>query len=151
MVKLDENHLVGSGKMKKFLIGFGGLLILIGTGGLINHISMTLKAADVEREMYGGSIEFMLLQMVSSLGPYIFAMIGGGIIIALAAFLTAYEKRNNLTLQLINTLPNKGLDESINPTPSQPQQTENTSLQDSIVDEIPQNNEPHSERLYWNG
>ncbi|PMC36795.1 hypothetical protein CJ195_15330 [Bacillus sp. UMB0899] len=137
--------------MKKFLIGFGGFLILLGIGGLINHISMTVKAAEAEREMYGGSIEFMLLQMAGSLGPYLFALIGGGIIIALAAFLTAYEKRNDLTAQLIHALPNKGLDEKINPPHPLPQQKENTPLQESISDETPQYDQPHNERLYWNG
>ena len=137
-------------KLKKFLIGFGGFLILLGAGGLINHISMTLKAAEVERDMYGGSIEFMLLQMVSSFGPYLFALIGGGLIIAFAAFLTAYEKRNDLTTQLINTLTNKDSNEIINPTPM-PTQTKNTPIQESTEDEtIPYENS-QKERLYWNG
>ncbi|MBU7594680.1 hypothetical protein [Metabacillus halosaccharovorans] len=137
--------------MKKFLIGFGGFLILLGAGGLINHISMTFKAAEAEREMYGGSIDFMLLQMVGSFGPYLFALIGGGIIIAIVAFLTAYEKRNDLTSQLIHTLSNKDSDEKINVISPQPQQTENTPPQDSKEDEIPHYEQPQNERLYWNG
>ena len=137
--------------MKKFLIGFGGFLILLGAGGLINHISMTFKAAEAEREMYGGSIDFMLLQMVGSFGPYIFALIGGGILIATAAFLTAYEKRNVLTSQLIHTLSNKDSDEKINIISPQPQQPENTSPQDLKEDEIPLYEQPQNERLYWNG
>ncbi|WP_026562358.1 hypothetical protein [Bacillus sp. J37] len=137
--------------MKKFLIGFGGFLILLGAGGLINHISMTFKAAEAEREMYGGSIDFMLLQMVGSFGPYLFALIGGGIIIAIAAFLTAYEKRNVLTSQLIHTLSNKDSDEKINSISPQPQQPENTSPQDLKEDEIPLYEQPQNERLYWNG
>lgn len=137
--------------MKKFLIGFGGFLILLGAGGLINHISMTFKAAEAEREMYGGSIDFMLLQMVGSFGPYLFALIGGGIIIAIAAFLTAYEKRNVLTSQLIHTLSNKDSDEKINIISPQPQQPENTSPQDLKEDEIPLYEQPQNERLYWNG
>ncbi|WP_226528690.1 hypothetical protein [Metabacillus niabensis] len=137
--------------MKKFLIGFGGFLILLGAGGLINHISMTFKAAEAEREMYGGSIDFMLLQMVGSFGPYLFALIGGGIIIAIAAFLTAYEKRNDLTSQLIHTLSNKDSDEKINVISPQPQQTENTPQQNSKEDEIPLYEQPQNERLYWNG
>ncbi|WP_078433230.1 hypothetical protein [Metabacillus halosaccharovorans] len=137
--------------MKKFLIGFGGFLILLGAGGLINHISMTFKAAEAEREMYGGSIDFMLLQMVGSFGPYLFALIGGGIIIAISAFLTAYEKRNDLTSQLIHTLSNKDSDKKINVISPQPQQTENTPQQDSKEDEIPLYEQPHNERLYWNG
>jgi len=138
-------------KLKKFLIGFGGFLILLGAGGLINHISMTFKAAEAEREMYGGSIDFMLLQMVGSFGPYLFALIGGGIIIAIAAFLTAYEKRNVLTSQLIHTLSNKDSDEKINSISPQPQQPENTSPQDLKEDEIPLYEQPQNERLYWNG
>jgi len=137
--------------LKKFLIGFGGFLILLGAGGLINHISMTFKAAEAEREMYGGSIDFMLLQMVGSFGPYLFALIGGGIIIAIAAFLTAYEKRNVLTSQLIHTLSNKDSDEKINIISPQPQQPENTSPQDLKEDEIPLYEQPQNERLYWNG
>jgi len=137
--------------LKKFLIGFGGFLILLGAGGLINHISMTFKAAEAEREMYGGSIDFMLLQMVGSFGPYLFALIGGGIIIAIAAFLTAYEKRNVLTSQLIHTLSNKDSDEKINSISPQPQQPENTSPQDLKEDEIPLYEQPQNERLYWNG
>lgn len=137
--------------MKKFLFGFGGFLILLGAGGLINHISMTFKAAEAEREMYGGSIDFMLLQMVGSFGPYIFSLIGGGIIIAIAAFLAAYEKRNDLTSQLIQTLSNKDSVEKINNISPQLQQEENTPSQDSKEDEIPLYEQPQNERLYWNG
>ncbi len=112
---------------------------------------MTFKAAEAEREMYGGSIDFMLLQMVGSFGPYLFSLIGGGIIIAITAFLTAYEKRNDLTSQLIHTLSNKDSDKKINVISPQSQQTENTLQQDSEEDEIPLYEQPQNERLYWNG
>lgn len=132
--------------MKKFLVGFGGLLILLGVGGLINHISMALKAVETEREIYGGSIQFMLLQLVSSLGPYFTTLIGGGIIIALAAFLNEYQKRNELTSELIKALSSKPpLEESSNSHP-QPQQAEHIKTNKVAPYEPNQ-----KERLYWNG
>lgn len=137
--------------MKKFLIGFGGLLILLGSVGLINQISLTFKAVEAEREMYGSSIEFMLLQMASSLGPYLTALIGGGIIIALVAFLNAYEKRNDLTSQLINVLTNNDSIEKTSHPHLQSQQTENKPLEDQIEDETPNYEHTQNDRLYWNG
>jgi|GEM_PF-6728762 len=137
--------------MKKFLIGFGGVLILLGTVGLINHISLTFKAVETEREMYGGSVQFMILQMVSSLGPYLMALIGGGIIIALVAFLNAYEKRNDLTSQLIDALTTNGSIEKISHTHLQPLQNETKPLEEPIEDEISNYEHTQNDRLYWNG
>ena len=51
--------------MKKFLYGFGGLLIAAGIIGLINHISIAIKSVQAEQALYGGSIQFMMLQMIN--------------------------------------------------------------------------------------
>ena len=93
--------------MKKFLVGFGGFLILLGAVGMINHLSMAYQSAQSEMENYGGSIQFMMLQIMGTLGPYFSSLIGGGIIIALALFLSEYQKRSELTAQLINVLSEK--------------------------------------------
>ncbi|MGM0876029.1 MAG: hypothetical protein ACQEWV_14935 [Bacillota bacterium] len=90
--------------MNKFLISFGGLLILLGAGGMINHISMVYKAVQEEQEMYGSSVQFMMLQLIGTMGPYLTCLIGGGIIIAIALFLAEYQKRSELTSQLIQVL-----------------------------------------------
>ncbi|MBO1513075.1 hypothetical protein [Metabacillus bambusae] len=91
--------------MKKFLFGFGGFLILLGAAGIINHISMAIKAVQEEQEMYGGSIHLMILQMTgSTIGPYLSCIIGGGVIIAITLFLNEYQKRSELTSQLIQAL-----------------------------------------------
>jgi primosomal replication protein N len=90
--------------VKKFLFGFGGLLILLGAGGIINHISMAIKSVQEEQEMYGGSVHFMILQLMGTMEPYLTSLIGGGVIIAIAVFLNEYKNRNKLTSQLIQVL-----------------------------------------------
>ena len=90
--------------MKKFLIGFGGLLIILGAVGIINHLSMIIKATQEEQDMYGDSVHFMMIQLFSTIGPYITCLIGGGIILAMAAFLNEYQKRSEITTQLIQVL-----------------------------------------------
>lgn len=139
--------------LKKFLIGFGGLLILLGAGGIINHVSMAFKAVEEEREMYGGSVQFMLLQLIGSLGPYLTCLVGGGIIIALAAFIIEYQKRSELTSELIRAVSTQRL------FPIEETRTTNKQVQPQLKEEkdeteeyepYPQQ-ENREERLYWNG
>lgn len=139
-------------KVKKFLVGFGGFLILLGAGGMINHISMAYKAIKEESEMYGGSVQFMVLQLVGSLGPYLTSLIGGGLIIAIAAFISEYQKRSEITSELVHLLSNQKqvyLDEGI----SKPVQakTEYQEKNASSDDFEPTNEQDDEERLFWNG
>ncbi|WP_156177963.1 hypothetical protein [Bacillus sp. SA1-12] len=140
--------------MKKFLIGFGGFLILLGAGGIINHISMTFKAVQEEQEMYGGSVQFMMLQLMGSLEPYLTSLIGGGVIISIAMFLNEYQKRSELTSQLIQVLSEQ------NPSQKEDKVKETSSKQENLNDaktvSIPQktielDNNQDDERFYWNG
>ncbi|PGT82469.1 MULTISPECIES: hypothetical protein [Bacillaceae] len=139
--------------MKKFLIGFGGLLILLGAGGIINHVSMAFKAVEEEREMYGGSVQFMLLQLIGSLGPYLTCLVGGGLIIALAAFIMEYQKRSELTSELIKALSTQ------RQAPIEETRSNNKQIKPQLNEEINEavEYEPYTqqengeERLYWNG
>ena len=66
---------------------------------------MAIKAVQEEQEMYGGSMHLMILQMTgSTIGPYLSCIIGGGLIIAITLFLNEYQKRSELTSQLIQAL-----------------------------------------------
>jgi uncharacterized membrane protein (DUF106 family) len=139
--------------LKKFLIGFGGLLILLGAGGIINHVSMAFKAVEEEREMYGGSVQFMLLQMIGSLGPYLTCLVGGGLIIALAVFIIEYQKRSELTSELIRALSAQRL------APIEETRSNNKQITSQLNEEKNEASEYESypqqdngeERLYWHG
>ncbi|WP_226670726.1 hypothetical protein [Metabacillus litoralis] len=137
--------------MKKFLIGFGSFLILLGAGGIVNHISMTFKAIQEEQEMYGGSIQFMILQSIGSMGPYLTLLIGGGIIIAFAAFLNEYQKRSDLNSQLIQVLSQqlstKEIPEKDETHTKQMNHQQNNT---SVFEETPPEQE-QDERIFWNG
>lgn len=141
--------------MKKFLMGFGGFLILLGAVGMINHLSMAYQSAQSEMENYGGSIQFMMLQFMSSLGPYFSSLIGGGIILSFTLFLSEYQKRSELTAQLINVLSEKTIshtqvnteatfkknDDKYSPVP-----TDNTTNNPGI-----HNHKQDDEPYYWQG
>jgi hypothetical protein len=145
--------------VKKFLISFGGFLILLGAGGIINHISMVYKAVNEEQEMYGGSVQFMMLQLIGTLTPYLICLIGGGIIIAIAMFLKEYEKRSELTSQLIQVLSGqRTFTNEIKPEESYTKREDikntNTTVTTTNSDlEVP--HEPSAggddERFYWKG
>lgn len=139
--------------MKKFLISFGGLLIILGAAGIVNHLSMIIKAVQEEQNMYGDSVHFMMIQLFSTIGPYITCLIGGGIILAMAAFLNEYQKRSEITTQLIQALseqriapPKQETKESL--TKHEDHQitnsTDTTSKKDTSIGY-------EDERFYWNG
>ena len=114
---------------------------------------MLIKASQEEQDMYGDSVYFMVMQFSSTLGPYITALIGGGIILAIAAFLTEYQKRSEVTAQLIQALseqriapPKQESKESL--TKHEDHQITNstgtTSKKDTSVGD-------EDGRFYWNG
>jgi hypothetical protein len=148
-------------RLKKFLISFGGFLILLGTGGIINHISMAMKAVKEEQEMYGGSIHLMVIQMTgSTIGPYISCIIGGGIIIAIAFFLSEYQKRNDLTSELIQVLsqqrsshhvPNKSETSTLQEISNDEIDATVTSSKSKIKSQINISANQDNERYYWKG
>lgn len=147
-------------RLKKFLIIFGGFLILLGTGGIINHISMAMKAVKEEQEMYGGSIHLMVIQMTgSTIGPYISCIIGGGIIIAIAFFLNEYQKRSELTSELIQILsqqrsshhvPNKSETSTLQEISNEIDATVSSS-KSKIKSQIDISANQDNERYYWKG
>lgn len=147
-------------RLKKFLISFGGFLILLGTGGIINHISMAMKAVKEEQEMYGGSIHLMVIQMTgSTIGPYISCIIGGGIIIAIAFFLSEYQKRSELTSELIHVLsqqrsshhvPNKSETSTLQEISNEIDATVSSS-KSKIKSQIDISANQDNERYYWKG
>lgn len=139
--------------MKKFLISFGAILILIGAGGIVNHISMTFKAVQEEQEMYGGSLEFMMLQLIGSMGPYLTLIIGGGIIIALSAFLHEYQKRNELNSQLIQVLSEQLSTKEIIEKSAPQSKPDNLKLNSdtTTTSDLDETEQKKDERLYWNG
>jgi hypothetical protein len=148
------------GFLKKILFGFGGFLILLGTGGIINHISMSMKAVKEEQEMYGGSIHLMILQMTgSSIGPYLTCLIGGGMIIAIAFFLSEYQKRNDLTAELIQVLSEQRSPHHVTYKPDTYSQHENSNDTDTVTTSTKPKIEPSldistnqgDERFYWKG
>jgi hypothetical protein len=139
--------------LKKFLIGFGSFLILFSVFGIINHLSMIIKAAQEEQDMYGDSVYFMVIQLSSTMGPFITSLIGGGIILALVAFLNEYQKRSEITTQLIQVLseqrfapPKQETKEPL--TKYEDHQitnsTDTTSKKDTSIGY-------EDERFYWNG
>jgi hypothetical protein len=143
--------------VKKFLFGFGGFLILLGAAGIINHISMAIKAVQEEQEMYGGSIHLMILQMTgSTIGPYISCIIGGGMIIAITLFLNEYQKRSELTSQLIQALSeqrsiqNENLTDNHNSTRDDYKDTETTDISTTKT-EVERSLDENNERFFWKG
>lgn len=142
--------------MKKFLISFGAILILVGAGGIVNHISMTFKAVQAEQEMYGGSVEFMMLQIIGSLGPYFTLIIGGGIIIALSAFLHEYQKRSDLNSQLLQVLSEQlsakeVIEKNANQNKPDNLRQRNSDPTPTSSSDLHENEQEKDERLYWNG
>jgi hypothetical protein len=139
--------------LKKFLNGFGGFLIVLGAVGIINHLSMIIKATQEEQDMYGDSVHFMMIQLFSTIGPYITCLIGGGVIIALAAFLNEYQKRSEMTTQLVQILSKQRI--------APPQQEAKESLtkhEDRQMTNSPDTTSKtdppigyEDERFYWNG
>ena len=139
--------------MKKFLIGFGGFLIVLGAIGIINHLSLVIKATQEEQDMYGNSVHFMTIQLFSTIGPYITCLIGGGIILAIAAFLNEYQKRSELTSQLIQVLS----EQRIAP-PKQETKEVRTKHEDHQITNSQDTTSKtdtsisyEDERFYWNG
>lgn len=145
--------------MKKFLIGFGSFLILLGAGGIINHISMVYKTVQEEQEMFGRPIQFMILQLIGSLSPYLLCLIGGGIIIAIAVFLNEYQKRSELTSQLIQVLSEQRTSPNeINPEESYTKREDihniNTTVSTKKPDleaQLDSSASEDDERFYWKG
>jgi hypothetical protein len=143
--------------LKKFLIGFGGFLMLLGVGGIINHISMAFKAVQEEQDMYGSSVQFMILQLISTMSPYIICLIGGGIIIAIAAFLNEYQKRSELTSQLIQVLSEQRTKSNEIETKESytkredDHKTTTTAAKLDIVPQLDTSPKQDDERFYWNG
>ncbi|MBM7604806.1 hypothetical protein JOC75_002810 [Metabacillus crassostreae] len=139
--------------MKKFLISFGAILVLIGAGGIVNHISMTFKAVQEEQEMYGGSLEFMMLQLSGSMGPYLTLIIGGGIIIALSAFLHEYQKHNELNSQLIQVLSEQLSTKEVIEKSAPQSKPDNLKLNSdsTSTSDLDETEQKKDERLYWNG
>jgi hypothetical protein len=143
--------------VKKFLFGFGGFLILLGAAGIINHISMAIKAVQEEQEMYGGSIHLMILQMTgSTIGPYLSCIIGGGLIIAITLFLNEYQKRSELTSQLIQVLSeqrsiqNENLTNNHNSTREDYKDTDTTVISTTKT-EVERSVDQDDERYFWKG
>lgn len=139
--------------MKKFLYGFGGLLIAAGIIGLINHISIAIKSVQAEQALYGGSIQFMMLQMISTFQPYFTCLIGGGFLIAITAFLEEYKKRSELTRQLLQALSNeKGHNhqEIKQAASNDANDVEQISVNASIA-KIPDEVSEQDDRVYWQG
>jgi hypothetical protein len=139
------------------LFGFGGFLILLGAAGIINHISMAIKAVQEEQEMYGGSIHLMILQMTgSTIGPYLSCIIGGGLIIAITLFLNEYQKRSELTSQLIQVLSeqrsiqNENLTNNHNSTREDYKDTDTTVIS-TIKTEVERSVDQDDERYFWKG
>lgn len=116
---------------------------------------MLIKAAQEEQDMYGDSVYFMVIQLSSTMGPYVTALIGGGTILAIAAFLTEYQKRSEMTAQLIQVLSEQRIAEPIKQQPpeshpaSEDHQVTNNATDTSSKKEIPFHSE--DERFYWNG
>ncbi|QNF27967.1 hypothetical protein [Metabacillus elymi] len=143
--------------MKKFLFGFGGFLILLGAAGIINHISMAIKAVQEEQEIYGGSIPFMILQMTgSTIGPYISCIIGGGMIIAITLFLNEYQKRSELTSQLIQALTEQRSIQSEKKTDNHNSTREdykdtNTKVISTTKTDVELSVDQDDERYFWKG
>ncbi len=139
--------------MKKFLYGFGGLLIAAGIIGLINHISIAIKSVQAEQALYGGSIQFMMLQMISTFQPYFTCLIGGGFLIAITAFLEEYKKRSELTRQLLQSLSNqKGQDHK--EMKQEASNGANRVEQIPVIADIAKNPDEVNEqddRVYWQG
>ncbi len=157
MIKFKEIwFLSGESNVKKFLFILGGLFILLGTGGLINFISMTLKAIQEEQEMYGGSVYFMFIQSVGTASPYLLLLIGGGIIISIATFLTEYKKRSDLTSKLIDVLAQQQIQShhvnSRNESAISKEPTiDSPSDEFSEYEDFPQSEKNTEERIYWKG
>ncbi|MGM7724706.1 hypothetical protein [Metabacillus sp. Hm71] len=140
--------------MKKFLIGFGGFLIVLGAGGIINHISMTFKAVQEEQEMYGGSVQFMTLQLIGSLEPYLTCLIGGGVIISIALFLNEYQKRSELTSQLIQVLSEQRSaqkEDKVQETTSKQDDFNEAKTVPTPPETIEVKSNQDDERFYWKG
>lgn len=146
--------------VKKFLFGFGGLLILLGAGGITNHISMAIKSVQEEQEMYGGSVHFMILQLMGTMEPYLTSLIGGGVIIAIAMFLNEYKNRNKLTSQLIQVLLEQQSKHPLTPAhKEQYSKQEETNNKDTAVTTTKPDSDSllntstgqDDERFYWRG
>jgi hypothetical protein len=143
--------------VKKFLFGFGGFLILLGAAGITNHISMAIKAVQEEQEMYGGSIHLMILQMTgSTIGPYLSCIIGGGLIIAITLFLNEYQKRSELTSQLIQALSEQRSIQSEKKTENHYSIREESKDTDTTVisttkTEVERSVDQDDERYFWKG
>ena len=135
--------------MKKFLYGFGGLLIAAGIIGLINHISIAIKSVQAEQALYGGSIQFMMLQMISTFQPYFTCLIGGGFLIAITVFLEEYKKRSELTRQLLQALSNeKGQNHQII---KQEASSDANDVEHISVNANPDEVNDQDDRVYWQG
>lgn len=146
--------------MKKILFGFGGFLILLGIVGIINHISMAMKAVKEEQELYGGSINLMIIQMTgSTIGPYVAFIIGGGLFIAIAFFLNEYQKRNDLTAELIHILSVQRSTHQVSNKSETPSHHEHSKDTDKASTTTKMENKPQldlptiqeEERFYWKG
>jgi hypothetical protein len=144
--------------LRKFFNGFGGFLILLGTVGIINHISLSIIAAKDEQELYGGSISLMIIQMIgTSISPYLTCIIAGGLFIAIAFFLSEYQKRSELTSELIKVLSQQRF------APQELEQSERPSQQENFKDITVANTSQKNisqpklstnqdnERYYWKG
>jgi len=136
--------------LKKLLFGFGGLLVVLGAVGIINHLSMVIKATQEEQDMYGNSVHYMMIQLFSTIGPYITCLIGGGFIIAMAAFLNEYQKRSEITSQLIQVLSEQRIVPSHQETLTKHEDRQITNSQDT-TSKTDTSTGYEDERFYWNG
>ncbi|WP_307339218.1 hypothetical protein [Metabacillus malikii] len=94
--------------MKKSLYILGIFLIIIGFVGLINHLSMLNRAIKAEQVMYDTyNPSLILVQLAGTTTPYLTCLIGGGLILAVAVFITEFQKRTEASIQIIDMLNEK--------------------------------------------
>ena len=98
-------------------------------------------------------LEFIMLQLIGSMGPYLTLIIGGGIIIALSAFLHEYQKRNELNSQLIQVLSEQLSTKEIIEKSAPQSKPDNLKLNSdtTTTSDLDETEQKKDERLYWNG
>jgi hypothetical protein len=99
-------------------------------------------------------VQIMLIQLIGTLGPYFTSLIGGGLIIVLTLFLIEYQKRSELTSQLIkvlsiqqSTLHERESEESMIKTET-PKTDTTITPKPNIEIQVDSSND---ERYYWKG
>jgi hypothetical protein len=141
--------------VKKVLLIFGGLMVLSGVLGALNHVSLIFKSLEEELGEYGNPTSLMIWQYIPSFSVYVTLLAAGSLLLGLTALLKQQEKRNVLIEQLIDAFKGKEGQAEQAAAESPPEIEKQTltlfqSRNESDFEETRENPEK-DERYYWKG